>query len=385
MKYNKINYLLEDTLSDATYYSEAYHPNYVKKNIVPDLANRFGLSNEQVFKILSSSDPTEDKRYMMFLASSWLLKREEDIETISEQLFKLIDLSKQKTKGSLELLHLLSLNKKKLSDLNEFVNKFKDVDTDKDVYDNFEKVLSEDGVDVYKITKFIKAPGKDKHVLFCDTNWCVAKEDMFDEYAPPYYLFIDSETKDKIALFHKESSQLKNTDDEPMYEWALGYKKIEKAFIKTLEKTKSIYLWGDDFELVKPTDSLCSHAIVLNFENQKHWRRIVNNETKGVLERVNDVYDLFDGQTTPYTQPQLMSFIQNIPSNVIVATLTIFTNYFMVDIYNDAIPKNKKKYNKEIDMDFTNPKTFDNNIIKAANIFKEKYKEFEDALPAELK
>jgi len=367
MNYNIINYLLEDTLSAATYYAEAYHPNYVKKNIVPDLANRFGLSNEQVFKILSSSDPTEDKRYMMFLASSWLLKREEDIEIISEQLFKLIDLSKQKTKGSLELLHLLSLNKKKLSDLNEFVNKFKDVDTDKDVYDNFEKVLSEDGIDVYKITKFIKAPGKDKHVLFCDTNWCVAKEDMFDEYEPPYYLFVDSEKKEKIALFHKESSQLKNIDDEPLCGTA-DYKKIEKTFHKLILKEHITILEGDDFEEIHDDNELNNIVLVFNFNNLKKWRLFVRSKIKNLITHLHADY-LFNPEDDYIDEiDDIIMFYQSVDNKIdeLAFDLTISKGEYSI-----TINKNKKNiFEDHVDSDFTNIKSFNKNLEKAANALK---------------
>ena len=93
------------------------------------------------------------------------------------------------------------------------------------------------------------------------------------------------------------------------------------------------------------------------------------------------MYDIFNTGATPYNQDQLIQFIQIIPSNVIEATLTIYKNHFKVAFYNDAIPKNRKKYDKNIQLDFTDPNTFDKNIIKAANIFKEEYKKFEDSLP----
>lgn len=377
MNYNIVNYLLEETLA------EAYHPNYVKSTVAPKIAEKFKLEINKVMEKLKEADPSEDKRFLLFLGTSWLSKRVEDLDAISEQLFKLIELSKVKTKGSLDLLKLLENNKKTLQDLIEFNSKYKDEKVETDSFKDFKKILSEDGVDVYEIDKFKKVPGSDKHILFCDTSWCVKKEDMFDEYKPPYYLFVDSETKQKIALFHKESSQLKNKDDEPIYDWLLSSKKIEKAFYKTLEKTGSVYLWSDDFDKVKPTNELCNHAIVFNLENYKHWRRIVNNETKDIIERVNDVWDRFNETTNPYNQETLIQFIQNIPSNIIVATLTINKTFINVDFYSDGHPKNKKKYNKDIDLDFTDPKTFDKNIIKAANIFKEEYKKFEDSLPKE--
>lgn len=360
MNYNIVNYLLEETLA------EAYHPNYVKSTVAPKIAEKFKMEKNEVMDKLKAADPSEDKRFLLFLGTSWLSKRVEDLDSISEQLFKLIELSKVKTKGSLDLLKLLENNKKTLQDLIEFNSKYKEEKIDTDSFKDFEKILSEDGVDVYKIDKFKKVPGSDKHILFCDTSWCVKKEDMFDHYSPPYYLFVDSESKQKIALFHKESSQLKNKDDEPIY-GTLDYNKIEKAFYKLIDKIDVIYLSDDDFDKVKPEDIICSKTIVYNKNTINKYTDMVRIETKNVIKYIQAVPPLNN----------ILIFTQNIEklySNDILATMYIFNTYVKFKF-------KKNKFVKELSeksLQFNDPKTFDKNIIKAANIFKEEYKKFED-------
>ena len=145
MNYNIVNYLLEETLA------EAYHPNYVKSTVAPKIAEKFKMEKNEVMDKLKAADPSEDKRVLLFLGTSWLLKRSEDLEAIAEHLFKLIELSKVKTKGSLDLLRLLENNKKTLQDLIEFNSKYKEEKIDTDSFKYYKKIISENGVDVIEL------------------------------------------------------------------------------------------------------------------------------------------------------------------------------------------------------------------------------------------
>ncbi len=217
------------------YLVEVFHINYVKKNVGDKLVEKFSLPIGEVLEKIKDADPTHEK-YLMFVATAWLEKRKEDIDLIKTNLHKLHSLGTVKTKGSLNLLNLVEKNKTDLVTIIKFNKQHETVDTTRDnPLEDYEKIISADGIDVYEVDKFVCIPGTDKHELFHKTSWCVQKQGMFNDYKPPYFLFVRG--KELLALYHINSLQFMDVNDEPIDEELREL--LYPAFIKLTKLLKT--------------------------------------------------------------------------------------------------------------------------------------------------
>lgn len=173
-------------------------------------------------------DPSTDKKYVGSIVSWLIQKRPEDLEAQIKPLLtdfhKLLEVNSGKFGNAAKQI---SKGKMSLSALSDLVNANKELlglDSNAnvklvDALKNFKKVAEDSKFYVYKIDKWISAEGTGdketgpKHICFTgDVDWCVKYKEPFDEYSPPYFIFVDHNYK-PVYLYHKESGQFKDVKD----------------------------------------------------------------------------------------------------------------------------------------------------------------------------
>lgn len=198
-------------------------------------------SVDDYIMLIYNADPTSDKKWMGQIAKWVLEKRPEELETeIKEYLNKFAEilaknpgkfggLAKQLAKGKVALADLKTV-------VQENQNKSESDLTTQDKFGGFQKVAENEKYACYKIDDWVEGPDN-KHIAFQgNVNWCVKYEEHFNDHEPPYFMFIEKDTGKEYALFHKESTQLKNVKNkeitlkelEPIYDLLNTIEDIEK-------------------------------------------------------------------------------------------------------------------------------------------------------------
>ncbi len=252
MKYNLANYLLEENLSKAiTHLGEALDLNN-NKQVVSSLASKFQKTPEDIVKAIEKADVLGTPGSSKLVAKLWLEKRVEDIDGIAETLEALLAASKEDKKGAKELVDVFKSGNGKVKWDDTILDKAIAIVTAKD--ENLSellkkyKVVAESGdIKVYIIKQFKESNTSTKHELFCNTNWCVKNVGMFEEYEPPYYLFVKKE-EDMLALLHIPSMQLKGINDNLVKTETA--EEIYPALVKILDKEKIYVVWNDLSDIV---------------------------------------------------------------------------------------------------------------------------------------
>lgn len=246
MRYDIANYLLENL-------SENFHPNYVKKNFGTKISEKFKMPIEEVMGKIKEADPSSDSRYSLFIASSWLDKRKEDIGTIRDMLFNLTQLGDKKVTGSRDLLGKIAKNKATFTQVSEFLNTASDIDY-VSMLKKYEHVLTDGDISVYRVDKFVKNEDE-LHELFCKTSWCVRKKEDFDGYGAPFHLFMKNNLP--FALVHFPSSQIKDVNDDIISDDKFSV--ISSAFFKLVKKMNVLFVMGDMSEIkeIQNSDIVC--------------------------------------------------------------------------------------------------------------------------------
>lgn len=221
---------------------EAWSKEDVIKNLGADIQKFIDKNKlkDSVSDLVDKSmkiDPSTDKKYVGSIVRWLIQKRPEDLEAQIKPLLtdfhKLLEInsgkfgnaSKQIIKGKMNLDELSKLVKSNsdLLDLDSGSN-IKLVDALK----NFKKIAEDSNFYVYKIDKWIPAEGTGnketgpKHICFTgNVDWCVKYKTAFNSYGVPYFLFVNHRFE-PIYLYHKDSGQFKNVNDEPAGNDAIG-------------------------------------------------------------------------------------------------------------------------------------------------------------------
>jgi len=76
-------------------------------------------------------------------------------------------------------------------------------------FGNNEVIYNKDNIQIIELLNYEKA-----YPLLEDTGWCVKDKHYFNDYYPPYYVFIKDNKK--FALLHFDSHQFKDVHDDPI-------------------------------------------------------------------------------------------------------------------------------------------------------------------------
>lgn len=242
------NYLLEDNLYEAQkYLSEAFDISSLD-NIITKLTLKFkypNVKNTQEFLNGLKNDKKEKEKFdkqkndllsfimifnpllkdvaLKFITSVWINKRYEDLVTITANIKELKGIAEDEHVRAKEIYSRIlegsisfSQAMKFYDEIMDIVNKANEQTPLKELLKKY-KMVSENQHSECYIIKSFEANAKNKHELFCNTSWCVRNVGMFEEYAPPYYLFVTKgEEPEIIALLHIPSSQFKDIKDKTL-------------------------------------------------------------------------------------------------------------------------------------------------------------------------
>lgn len=192
-----------------------------KKKLKRIVKEMMAKSVEDVIKSVEEDLPS-DKKYINTILTWWSTKRTEDygaqIIPYFETFKKLLNKNSTKYKPFAKKVEYNELSFEEFKDfINKEIEEFGLSKIDEKLK-GFEKIAENDTYACYKIDKWVgcgvEEKGKEKHQAFTgNIDWCVKYKDMFDRYAPPYYMFINKKTDKEYALYEPKSKQFKNTKD----------------------------------------------------------------------------------------------------------------------------------------------------------------------------
>jgi hypothetical protein len=193
----------------------------VVKRKLEKLARSKETTIEKLIENGQKVDFTKDKKYTNTILLWWTSKQYEDLEAQIKPYFEQFEIILKNNPGkNAEISKKVEKNEISFEEFKEDIQKESnqsDSKLDKKLK-GFEKIAENDSYACYKIDKWVgcgvEEKGKEKHQAFTgNIDWCVKYKNMFDDYKPPYYMFVDKKNDKEFALYEPKSKQFKDVHD----------------------------------------------------------------------------------------------------------------------------------------------------------------------------